>query len=353
MSCLAEERFVEILDRGGLDATRPDERTHLDQCDACRESWASVAAAGELLSSARPKAVAKGRLFPVLVAAAMLLTIVGVIAVRSIPSPVVSPKDPVVLLLEGNPEEVRTAREAFLKQGRKAIPLLVAARPKFKGSARLQTLQDLIFDLKRASIQDDPDKVAVFLKLASMKVNLEFSATPMKDVVAFIRDFTSLNMILDPGIDTAMLQTLTVKDITLKDALDLIGTVMELDYDFRYGVLFFTTPMRLWSTEKGVGLPTANGWTRQVLAGRDAEARDKLPLIRVTLDMQGAPLSAIGSSLSEICGIPVAVPPALGDAPVDLKVTDVRLSHVLELLTLPQGRDVRIQDGAVKIETGQ
>src|SRR5687768_13075582 len=142
MNCLAEERFVEILDRGGLDAARPEEQTHLESCDTCRDSWATVAVAAEVLADARPKA-ARGRVFPVLVAAAMLLTIVGVIAVRSMPSsPVVQPVDPIAMLLDGNPDE---ARALLMKQGRKAIPLLVAARPRFKGSARLAVLHDILF----------------------------------------------------------------------------------------------------------------------------------------------------------------------------------------------------------------
>ena len=59
MNCLADERFIEILDRGGLDATRPDERVHLESCDGCRDSWASVAAAADVLAESRPKAGTK------------------------------------------------------------------------------------------------------------------------------------------------------------------------------------------------------------------------------------------------------------------------------------------------------
>jgi hypothetical protein len=343
MNCLADERFIEILDRGGLDATRPDERVHLESCEACRESWASVAAAADVLAESRPKA-ARGRLVPLTVAAAMLFTIVGLIVWKSAPV-VVQPKDPVVLLLEGTPEEVRSAREALLKQGRKAIPVLVAARPKFKGSARLQSLRDLIFDLKRASVQQDPDAVAVFKKLESVRVDLSFENTRIDDILGFIRDFSPMNILLDPGVDGGMVDKYDMKDATLRNCLEVLCAVRELDFDYRYGVVFLSSPMRLWSLDPGVGLPTANAWERQILAGADAAAADKIRSIRITVDMQNAPLNSLADYLGEISRIKITTDPAIADQPVSVKVMDVTLDRALQLMTLPRGWDLRIEDG--------
>src|SRR6185295_3434335 len=87
MSCLAEERFVELLDQGGLDATKPEEQAHLERCESCRDSWATIAAAGEVLVEARPRSASReSRLIPMIAAAAMLLTIIGVVALKKIPS---------------------------------------------------------------------------------------------------------------------------------------------------------------------------------------------------------------------------------------------------------------------------
>jgi hypothetical protein len=347
MNCLAEERFVEILDGGGLDATRPDERAHLESCENCREAWATVAAAGEILAEARPKS-ARARLVPVMIAAAMLLTIVGVIVWKS-STAVEKPRDPIVMLLEGTPEDVQKAREALLKQGRKAIPMLVAARPKFKGSARFQALQDVIFDLKRAAVQQDPNAVEAFKRLESMKIDLSFDGTKFEDILSFLRDFSRLNFHLDPTIDAGIVDQFGVKDVSMRYCLEVLCAVKDLDFDYRYGIVFLSTPLRLWSQDPAVGIPTANAWETQILAGDDAAVAAKVRSIRITLDMQKAPLPAMADYLTEISGIPFKLDPSISNQTVTLHQQDVRLIQLLQLMTLPGGWDVRIADGAVHL----
>ena len=85
MSCLAEDRFIELLDQGGLEATKPGERAHLESCEACRDSWAGVAAAAEVLADARPRSSGRSaRWVPLGAAAAMLLVVLGVIAILAV-----------------------------------------------------------------------------------------------------------------------------------------------------------------------------------------------------------------------------------------------------------------------------
>ena len=344
MTCLAEERFVEILDRGGLDAGRPDERAHLESCDACRDSWATVAAAAELLAEARPKA-ARGRLLPVMIAAAMLLTIVGVIVWKSATTLEQAP-DPIVLLLEG---DVQKAREALLKQGRKAIPVLLAARPRFKGSPRLQALQDVIFDLKLAALKQDPEAVAVFGKLEATRIDLHFENTMVAEIVSFIRQFTRLNITLDPTLDGGTVDRVDLKKASLRYSLEVICALKDLDFDYRYGGIFITTRMRLWSQDPAVGLPTANAWEAQILAGADAAVAAKLRLLKISMEMENMPLSALAEYVTEISGIPVKPSAEISAATVVFRASDTSLVHALQLLTLPNGWDVRIADGAVQI----
>ena len=349
MSCLAEERFVEILDRGGLDATRPEEREHLDACDACRESWATVAAAAEILAEARPKA-ARGRLVPVLAAAAMLLAIVGVIVWKSSPPPVEKPRDPVVLLLEGAPEDVAKAREAILKQGKKAIPMLVAARPKFKGSARLQGLQDLIFDLKRAAVQQDPEAAAAFRKLEESRIDLGFETMPFEQILVFMRDVAGVQVVLDPTIFPGIVDTFHLQNATVRTSLEVLCAVKDLDFDYRYGEVFVSTPMRLWSTDPAVALPGPHPWETQILAGEDAKVAAKLRSVRITMEMQNTPLSTVIGYLSEISGVRFTPDATVAAELISFKTENtLRLGTVLRLMTLSNGWDVRIADGAVHI----
>jgi hypothetical protein len=347
MNCLAEERFIEILDRGGLDATRPDERVHLESCEVCRESWASVAAAADLLAESRPK-TARGRLIPLLVAAAMLFTIVGVIVWKTAPG-VEQPKDPVVVLLQGTPEEVRSAREALLNQGRKVIPGLVAARPKFKGSSRLQSLQDLIFDLKRAAVQQDPDAVAAFAKLDAMRVDLAFENTNPEQIAIFLRAFAGLSIIVDPTLPPGMINEFNLQNATLRSVLEVLCAVADLDFDFRYGVIYLTTPVKLWSTDPAVALPAGNQWETQILAGSDAVVADKIRAVRITIDMHNAPVSGILGYLGEITGCRFQADPTISEELVTIKLSDVRLKSLIQLFTLHRGWDARIEGGELRV----
>jgi len=352
MSCLAEERFVDLLDRGGLDAASPEEGDHLRVCEACRESWATVAAAGELLAEARPRRAARAaRVIPLVAAAAMLLTIVAVIATRhpssSIPRPV---QDPVTLFLEGSPDEVRSAREALLKGGRKSLLGLVAARPKLRGSARFEALQDLIWEIKRAGAQDSADQ-ALLTTLENRKIDLNFENTKVEDLLAFIRELSSLNLVVDPSLlDVGTIKVIRLKDASLRLTLETLCAFTDLDFDLRYGVIFLSKPMRLWSTDPQVGLPAANGWSNEARqAPLEGAASQKLRSMRITMDIINSPLSAIAAYMTEISGLPIRPEEPIELRLITAKVQDVPMIHMLELVTLPFGWDVRLEGGKVVI----
>jgi len=350
MNCLAEERFIELLDAGGLEATKPEERAHLEACEACRDSWGAVAAAGEVLADARPRASGRAtRWVPLAAAAAMLLAVLGIIVATKTPSPVQKPmKDPVTLFIEGTPDEMKGASEALLKAGRKALPGMVAARPKLKGSPRERLFLDLMWAIKVAAVKQDPARLAICQKLESMKIDLAFVNTNLDDVLSFLRDFSSLNIVLDPSLGENAPIDVNCKNMSLRSVLEVIAAVRDLDFDVKYGVVFLGKPMRLWSTDPAVGLPEANGWRKQALDGTSAGVGGKLDTIRITIDMSNAPMSAIRGYLVEISGLPFVLR-SIPDEPVTLKFQNLSLAHALELLTLPHGRDVRIEKGNVEI----
>lgn len=78
MSCIAPDRFVELLE-AGPDSAHPGEAEHLGSCAECRDSWARLAGADQLLRAAAP-VVARGNRLPLssmIAAAAALLLAVG------------------------------------------------------------------------------------------------------------------------------------------------------------------------------------------------------------------------------------------------------------------------------------
>lgn len=360
MSCLSEERFVEMLDGGGLETATEPEQAHLESCGACQDAWATVAAAGEVLGGSRPRGIGRfGRGFPILAAAAVLLAIVGIVLWR--PGEVGRTKPPPTAeelvgdLVEGSDERSRAARDLLLGRGPEVLPALVACRKQHSSSARVRALQDLIFALKRARLPDDPETRAVLRKLETMTIDLKFEQARLEDVVAFVMDFSGLNVVLDPGlaegIRTATMN-LEVKGTPLREALDLVCTVRDLDFDLRYGVVLVSSPRRLWLGPGGDAagvLPLNNHWADHPLEGKDKEVSDKLRAVRITLDMSNAPLSAIADYLKEISELRIEVAVEAAERSMSLRVADVRLEHAIELLTLPLGLDARIEGGTVRL----
>jgi len=340
MNCLAEERFLEIFVDGGLDATRPDERAHLAVCDSCQESWATASAAAEVLMRSRPQAAGRTvRWFPLGVAAAVLLVIVGTIVFKL--APIVKPPaktvDPIVSFLDGGPVESQQARVELLKRGRAGLLALVEARIRHKGSARIGAVRDLIYEIKATG--QDP-----YRELEAAKGAIGVAQISLDRALKVIRSTSRLNLVLDPSIPEAVLKgnlDLFLENCSLRDILELLCKITDLDFDFRYGVWYIAPPAQLWAPAGGPPLPLENAWEGQM--------PEKLRTIRATMDAEGATLGTLLEYLKEITGVKVVLHASVPDPMITLKVEDLAVPHVLELLTLPRGLDLRLENGAPTI----
>lgn len=80
----------------------------------------------------------------------------------------------------------------------------------------------------------DPDILAINRKLDTMKIDLAFENTKLEDILAFIRDFSGLNILLDAAVrdkvDPDKPVTFKVKDLVLKNVLKLLLSQFNLDY---------------------------------------------------------------------------------------------------------------------------
>ncbi len=83
-------------------------------------------------------------------------------------------------------------------------------------------------------VEDDPDILAIQRKLDTMKIDMSFENSKLEDILAFIRDFTGLNILLDASmrdkVDLEKAITFKVKDLVLKNVLKLLLSQFGLDY---------------------------------------------------------------------------------------------------------------------------
>jgi hypothetical protein len=90
--------------------------------------------------------------------------------------------------------------------------------------------------------ETDPRKQEVLNKLNTMRVTVDFTNTTLEEAISYLRDFTSLNIIVDAEVYKSQTEdqlkiTLKVKDLLLKSVLKLMLTSRELTAMYKEGVV--------------------------------------------------------------------------------------------------------------------
>ena len=129
------------------------------------------------------------------------------------------------------------------------IPYVESVR--FPSREEWQTISERIkqsvIKSQEGAAQEDEDILAIQQTLEKTKIDMGFDSSKLEDIVAFIRDFTNLNIVIDETIrDTVDLEktiTFKVKDLVLKNVLKLLLSQFGLDYQITpEKVVFITTP---------------------------------------------------------------------------------------------------------------
>ncbi|MGE0434004.1 MAG: hypothetical protein AB7K09_06925 [Planctomycetota bacterium] len=89
------------------------------------------------------------------------------------------------------------------------------------------------------------------LKLAmdTKKIDMDFDEVALSDVIEFIRNRASVSIVLDPKVGDEVADepiTLTLKNITLANAMRIILDFVELTWTYRHGVIWITSAEEAW-----------------------------------------------------------------------------------------------------------
>jgi len=90
--------------------------------------------------------------------------------------------------------------------------------------------------------ESDPRKLEVVNKLNTMRVSVDFANNTLEEAIAFLRDYTSLNIVIDAEVyksqsEDQLKVTLKVKDLLLKSVLKLMLSSRELTAMYKEGVI--------------------------------------------------------------------------------------------------------------------
>jgi type II secretory pathway component GspD/PulD (secretin) len=151
-------------------------------------------------------------------------------------------------------------------------------------------------EVVRAQIveEDDPPEVqAIKRSLENERITLDFQDTPFQDVISFIRNVSSVNIVIDPEAleEDSSEVTLTVNDIKLKSALNILLQFKNLTYVFKDNVLFITRP----DSAAARGLPKPELHDVRDLTG----AVTDFPGMKIVLESDSGEDSGPGSALFE------------------------------------------------------
>ena len=88
----------------------------------------------------------------------------------------------------------------------------------------------------------DPRRQEVLNKLNTMRVTVDFTNSTLEEAISYLRDFTSLNIIVDAEVyksqsEDQLKVTLKVKDLLLKSVLKLMLNSRELTAMYKEGVV--------------------------------------------------------------------------------------------------------------------
>lgn len=335
---------------------------HLASCAECRDTGDRLRAELDLLRRAdarlAPRASRRhpGSAILLALAAAVVLAVTALIVIRSGPDLHPTSRSgqdksdvgkTIDAFLNGKDEEAALARKRLAEGGPEVLGALVDARLRRPASIRPDALAALILEMKEKRAGDAGAEI--FGSLRKIRITVDMQNAPMTAIVDYLQEITRLNISADPALKPEeLLVNLKVADVPLNHALDLLGFVAPMEYDVRYGVLFIGAPERLFATPKAAApLPAAAHFRRQELGAAGKAALKKMNEVKIDLAFENALLTDLVTFIRDFSGLNVIVEPGLGDQPVTFKSKDLAIGSVLELLALPRGLDVRLEEGTL------
>lgn len=199
----------------------------------------------------------------------------------------------------------------------------------------------------------DADGLRLWTQLHLQRVDLDFTDTPLSEVMAFLRDFSGLNVVLDDSrvaFENGPRITMRVRDLPLHDSLQLMCRMHQLVPMVHEGALVITTA-------------DGQGKLRRLAEARAARAAGQpaategvaatLARLKVSINFEAAPLDDVLSFLRDLAQINILLQSSAGEAigarPVSLQLRDLTLGRALALVCDLQGLEYAVEQGVVVI----
>jgi hypothetical protein len=185
-------------------------------------------------------------------------------------------------------------------------------------------------------------------------VSFDVIATPLPDVVAFLRALMRVNIVIDKQIlvDHRDLDvTLRLKDVTFGNALAIVCQHVGLTYIIQENVIYVSTMKGCVALMKRIRRQTALEGANPA-AWKPFRVAMKAP---VSIDLIATPLGDVLDFFRNLIELGIAidkdVAKDLGEMEVTLRLEKVKFRTALTLITQPAGLAYTVRGGAIYIST--
>jgi hypothetical protein len=365
----------------------------------------------------------KASFVPVAYAAALMLAITAAVMLYrgGTTIPTQEKKEPALAdlikkALDGDDDAIKALRS----RGPGVLRPLSEARLKAGETKGSGAVADLVLELKQAF---QPESAELFGKIEKIRITADFANADLPSVLDYLQEITGLNVALDPAVDPGAV-TFMLNNVSVRRIGDVISLAAGVEFDVRFGVIYVSTPERLWgamkeekapapltddqvkvaerliralSTEsleerdKAVAellkfgraaipvleartkdadkeiaarckalieqlsprptagsLPMAGTFRTQKLAKDDEALKAALERTKLDANFAGTKLSDIVAFIRDFSSLNILLDKSV-DPVLSLKVSGLSVSHILELVALPRGLDVKIENGVTVI----
>lgn len=213
-------------------------------------------------------------------------------------------------------------------------------------AALVEKAKERLAAMAGGTVEKNPEEI-VARKLEKTRLDLDFVDSTLPDILDFVSEFAQVPCVIDPAAEELASKALSfaVKDLPLGKVLNLLAETSHMAFVNRGGILVWTTPARANDVRQ---LP-------RLEVGDNAPDEDKkvaraIEAIRISLNLSETPLPEAMSFVREVTQLNVVLDQGLEEKKVSLKLNEVCLRDVFELIGFLGKLDIRIQDGVVLVK---
>lgn len=168
------------------------------------------------------------------------------------------------------------------------------------------------------------------------KVTLDFSETPLTEVLNFFRVITGLNIVVMRQVNQDIPLTINVNDVEFKTVFALLQFFMPIEYR-RENNIFMIVPRTSESSQNSVLSPYPV-YRLKELEQKDPDLLRKLEGLSMTLNFSDTPIEDVLAFLRDISGINMAINPKVFQERVkeklkmDMFLSEVPLFSILQMM---------------------